>query len=250
MRTSHTFLPAHQPLLLAKATGLANYLKTLSPVQLAKNMHISASLADKTYKTLAAWSTDPSRQSPAIDSFVGDIYSGLQVNTLDGDDRQYADSVLRIFSGLYGVLRPLDGICPYRLEMGYKLPDAPYNNLYHFWGEQIAASLPAKEPIINVSSVEYSKVVTPFIPEERFITPRFLTVNPRTNQPEFVVVHAKIARGAFAHWLIKKRVTDPKDLSGFDEIGYAYQPVLSSAAEPVFVCQEFGGKGLSMRLKP
>ncbi len=241
--------PAHTPALLEKTKELYKYLAVLNAAQLAKVMHISPALAAKTHATLAEWNTDPAQQTPAIDSFIGDIYSGLQVNTLDDADRQYADQHLRIFSGLYGVLRPLDGICPFRLEMGYKMPDMPFSNLYKFWGQTIADTLPADGPIINVSSVEYSQAVTPFIDAARFSTPKFLTVDSKTGEPVFVVMHAKIARGAFAHWLIKKRADDKTDLTKFDELGYAYRADLSSPAEPVFVCQEFGGKGLSMRLE-
>ncbi len=249
MRHLNKYRPAHAPVFLDKAKELHAYLATLSPGQLAKAMHISPALAAKTHALIAEWSDDASSQSPAIDSFVGDIYSGLQVNTLNDADRQYADQRLRIFSGLYGILRPLDGICPYRLEMGYKLPDTPFNNLYKFWGQTIADSLPGRGQIINVSSVEYSQTVTPFIDAARFITPKFLTMDPKTAEPTFVVVHAKIARGAFAHWLIKKRADDETDLTTFDELNYRYRPDLSSSVEPVFVCETFGGKGLSMRLE-
>lgn len=240
--------PAHAPLLLDQAKELDRYLKTLSPEQLGKIMHLSPALASKTHQLIGGWNDRPERQSPAIDSFVGDIYSGLQASTLSAQDRAYADSVLYIFSGLYGLLRPLDGICPYRLEMGYKFPDSPWKNLYTFWDKSIADLLPKDGPIINVSSIEYSRTVTPYLDPSRLITPRFLTVDPKTHEPTFVVVHAKIARGAFAHWLIKNRIKKVESLPAFDNIGYAYDTKLSTPNEPVFVCSEFGGKGLSMRL--
>ncbi|HEX8763003.1 MAG TPA: YaaA family protein, partial [Candidatus Saccharimonadales bacterium] len=227
------------PQLLAQARQLDSYLKTLSVTQLAKCMHVSPSLAAKTHQLINNWTTRSPGQSTAIDSFVGDIYSGLQVATLSAEDRQYANKHLRILSGLYGILRPLDTICPYRLEMGYKLPDPPYNNLYAFWGNKIAACLPSDEFIINASSVEYSQVVTSYVDPARIITPKFLTIDPKTKEPTFVVVHAKIARGALAHWLIKNRIDNPADLPGFNEIGYEFNPVLSTPGEPVFVAKEF-----------
>lgn len=238
-----------QPQLLDATLELQQYLRTLSSVELAKIMHISPALAAQTHQKIADWSAAPAVQTPAIDSFVGDIYSGLQASKLSAADRAYADQTLRILSGLYGILRPLDGICPYRLEMGYRLPASPFANLYKFWGQRIADTLPGSGVIVNVSSVEYSKTVIPYVEPTRIITPQFLTIDPKTHQPNFVVVHAKIARGAFARWLITSRTTEVQDFAQFAEIGYAYNASLSTPAEPVFVAQEFGGKGLSMRLQ-
>lgn len=238
-----------RPQLLTKTIELDSYLKTLSPKTLAKVMNISPVLANKTHSLIAQWTAEPHNQRPALDSFLGDIYSGLQVSKWTNDDRDYANKNLRILSGLYGVLRPLDGICPYRLEMGYKLPQKPFANLYHFWGDSIARALPKTGPIINLAAVEYSKTVTPFVDASRIITPIFYTASPKTSEPTFVTVHAKIARGVFARWLITKRIIDLNNLPSFNEIGYRYNPLLSTPATPVFVCQTFGGKGLSTRLK-
>lgn len=237
----------HVPALLDKATQLDAALKKLSVPQLQKVMKISSSLAEKTHQLIASWTTDPKKQSPAIDSFIGDIYSGLQAPDFSAADRQHADATLRILSGLYGILRPLDGICPYRLEMAYKLPGTKYSSLYKFWGNAVVNTLPTKEPVINLSSDEYSRVILPFIETSRVITPKFLTVNPKTKEPAFVVVHAKIARGAFARWLIRKRIASTSKLKEFKDIGYQYDARRSTPDSPVFVCQEFGGKGLSMK---
>jgi cytoplasmic iron level regulating protein YaaA (DUF328/UPF0246 family) len=238
-----------EPLLIEEANKIASYLKTLSSEELKKYMHISASLADKTHVLIEKWKAEPNHQSLALDSFVGDIYSGLRASELSKEDRDYADKTLKILSGLYGVVRPYDGISPYRLEMAYKFAKPPFDNLYRFWGDKIAKCLPKEGPIINVSSVEYTKAVLPFIDNFRVITPIFLTVDPKTNKPAFVVVHAKIARGAFARWLITSRITDPAKFSEFNDIGYKFDEGLSSPAEPVFVCQTFGGIGLSQRLR-
>lgn len=240
--------PLRQPELLKDATRLAAYIKTLSSSDLKQSMHLSPSLADKTQKLMTNWNSQTSSQSLALDSFVGDIYSGLRASELSKDDRDYADQTLHILSGLYGVIRPYDGICPYRLEMAYKFNQPPFNNLYTFWGDKIAKTLPKDGPIINVSSVEYTKTVLPFVEASRVITPRFLTVDPKAKQPTFVVVHAKIARGAFARWLITSKITEPAQFSEFNDIGYTFDKSLSTPFEPVFVCQAFGGIGLSMRL--
>jgi uncharacterized protein len=240
------------PPLLEQATELVTYLRTLPDDQLVRIMAVSAELAARTRQQYAQWSTEPQRQSPAAATFVGDIYSGLQVDTFAASDRAYADRHLRILSGLYGIMRPFDGVCPYRLEMGYRLPPGPYANLYRFWGDSIAAQLPAEGWIVNLAANEYSKAVLPHVDAGRVVTPRFLTVDPKSGKPKFVVVHAKIARGAFARWLVTRRLADSADpvdaLRGFDEIGYRYDEASSVPGEPAFVCQEFGGKGLSVRL--
>lgn len=248
MRRVPHALPLQQPALIVKTRELAEYIKTLSAPTLADVMKISPALANKTHDMFAEWSAEPAKVSAAMDSFVGDIYSGLRATELSESDRLYAQEHLRILSGLYGVLRPLDGICAYRLEMAYKLPDVPFDNLYTFWDTDVTRQLPAKGIILNLASNEYSKLVLPYVDPARVIAPRFLTTDPKTKEPKFVVVHAKIARGAFARWVIQNKIEDAKRLLDFAEIGYRYCEELSTPQEPVFVCQEFGGKGLSMRL--
>jgi cytoplasmic iron level regulating protein YaaA (DUF328/UPF0246 family) len=239
---------SRSPLLLDKACELDAYLKTLPVEQLEKSMHISATLALATHSLIASWNSETADQTPAIDCFIGDIYSGLRANGLSENDRRYADQTLRILSGLYGLLRPLDGIRPYRLEMGYAFPDIHFKNLYAFWGDAIAKLLPSSGIIVNVSSVEYTKVVLPFIDSARVITPNFLTINPQTGEPVFMAVHAKIARGAFARWLITTRITDPHEFHRFDHLGYRYSKQMSTLKQPTFICKTFEGKGLSIRL--
>lgn len=241
--------PSGTPVLLDRAEELIAFLRTLSPHQLSQIMKISADLATRTQEQYAEWSAATERQAPAAATFVGDIYSGLQIDSFDAADREHADTHLRILSGLYGILRPFDGISPYRLEMGYRLPPGKYSNLYKFWGTSIAGQLPSSGRIINLAANEYSKTVVAHVDAERVVTPRFLTVDPATKQPRFVVVHAKIARGAFARWLVTERVEDtPAAIREFSDIGYRYDEALSRPGEPAFVCQEFGGKGLSVRL--
>jgi cytoplasmic iron level regulating protein YaaA (DUF328/UPF0246 family) len=235
------------PALIDKAEELVGFLRTVAPRQLAKVMTVSADLADRTHEEYVAW--QPTGEAPAVESFTGDIYSGLQVDSFTAADRRYADQHLRILSGLYGILRPFDAISPYRLEMGYRLPAGPYANLYRFWGSSIASQLPATGRIVNLAANEYSRTVLPYVDADRVVTPKFLTVDAKSGQPKFVVVHAKIARGTFARWLITQRIRDTaRALQSFGEIGYAYDPSLSTPSEPCYVAQEFGGKGLSVRL--
>jgi cytoplasmic iron level regulating protein YaaA (DUF328/UPF0246 family) len=235
-----------QPVLIDKAQELGTYLKTLPAEQLQKIMHLSPTLAAKTYELIQQWTNDHAVQSPAIDSFIGDIYSGLNPATLSQTNRDYADEVLWILSGLYGFLRPYDSIYPYRLEMGYKFPASPFKNLYTFWGDSIAQQLPKQNLIINTSAKEYTDVITPYIDKDRVITPQFLTI--RDGKPTFVAVHAKIARGAFARWLITSRITDPTKFNEFKELNYRYDKSRSTLHEPTFICKTFGGIGLSIRL--
>ncbi len=232
--------PSGTPVLIDRAAELIGRLRALTPAHLARAMTISAELAARTRAQYDDWTAEPT--APAAETFVGDIYSGLRVDSFGPADRRYADAHLRILSGLYGILRPFDGIQPYRLEMGYRLPDL---NLYRFWGGAIAEQLPAEGRIVNLAAAEYSRTVTRYVDADRVVTPKFLTVDGQTGQPKFVVVHAKIARGAFARWMVTTRATD---LTGFADIGYAYDKALSSQREPVYVCERFGGKGLSVRL--
>lgn len=236
------------PVLLENATEIANYLKTLNTTQIAQHMQVSPALATKTHTVLQNWTADSDKQTPAIDCFLGDIYSGFQVAMLSKQDREYAHKHLRILSGLYGVLGALDGIYPYRLEMAYRFPKEPFNNLYDFWGDSIAKSLQDEKFVINLSSVEYSKAVLPYMKDTTVVAPKFMTIDPKTKEPKFVVVHAKIARGAFARWLIQNRVQSLEGMQKFNDLNYQFNAILSTPGEPVFVAQEFGGLGLSVRL--
>ena len=236
------------PMLIEQARILNGYIQKLSLAEIQKTMHVSEKLSFVTQQLLQAWTEAPGTQRAAIDSFLGDIYSGLQVGSLTNEERNYANKHMRILSGLYGILRPLDGIYPYRLELGYRFPNLPEKNLYAFWGDSIAQVLPANEIIIDLSAVEYGKTVTKFVDPARVISPRFLTVKSKTREPTFVVVHTKIARGAFAHWMITEQIETIEALRDFKEIGYTYNAAMSTPAVPVFVCQQFGGIGLSVRL--
>ena len=236
------------PALLQAANQLASYLKTLRPVQLEKHMHLSKTKAVQTHSLLETWTDEPSLQRPALDAFLGDIYSGLQVQSFTSADRDFANDHLLILSGLYGGLRALDSIHPYRLEMGYKLPKTTYKSLYGYWNDSIARLIPNESDIVNLSAVEYTKAVLPYTKGSAVISPKFLTVSPKTGAPTFVTVHAKIARGAFAGWMIRNRIDRLEQLTAFNGLGYRYSKELSSPEEPVFVCQSFEGLGLSVRL--
>jgi cytoplasmic iron level regulating protein YaaA (DUF328/UPF0246 family) len=239
----------HTPRFVNEAREINSYLRELSADDIGSVMKLSSSLSSKTRDLIQDWSTKEGHLTAAIDCFSGDIYSGLQVADMNSDDRLYADEVLFILSGLYGVLSPLDGVFPYRLELAYRFPNERFNNLYSFWGERVVARLPSQGIIVNLSSVEYAKLILPFVDGERVITPMFYTISPKTGEPIFIVVHAKIARGAFAHWLIKTKTTSLEKIQEFKDLGYRYDPSLSKPLSPAFVCETFGGIGLSIRLQ-
>jgi cytoplasmic iron level regulating protein YaaA (DUF328/UPF0246 family) len=190
-------------------------------------MHISRQLADMVIANSRVWQPNGATQS--LFAFQGDIYQGLQARTFTAPDVAYANEHLRILSGLYGILRPLDLIEPYRLEIGNRFP----LNLYTFWGNTIATQINAKI-VINLASAEYAKAVLPFLSNVEVIEPQFLVQYPG-EQPKFAAYHAKIARGAYAAWLIKTRWRIGLPFKDFTELNYAYNSELSSENRPVYI---------------
>lgn len=234
------------PIFQAESEELTDYIQELTVEELVKTMHISEKLAAEVEETYLNRLDQP--VSAAAEMFRGDIYSGLRALEWTEDEKDFAQRHLKILSGLYGVLRPFDAIQAYRLELGYKLPDPRYKDLYNFWSDKIADSLPTDGPIINVTSDEYAKAVLPFLDPSRIITPVFLTQKAKGQEPVFVVVHSKIARGAYARWLIKRGKATVDGLEAFDDLGYEYDAEKSNPSQPVYVCKDFGGIGLSQRL--
>jgi uncharacterized protein len=230
-----------KPLFAKQANELRSYIRTLSVAELAKYMKISQAKAKGVYDLYRSGSA----VSPAVECFRGDIYSGLRALDFNDSERKRAQECLLILSGLYGALKPYDGIEPYRLEAAYRFPDKKLGDIYEYWGETLASCIDPDALIINVTSQEYGKLVLPYISNEQII-PRFLTRKKHGAEPTFVVVHAKIARGAFARWAIQQSAA--LDFAAFSDLGYKYDPSLSSATEPVYICEDFGGIGLSQRL--
>ncbi|MBP9738502.1 YaaA family protein [Candidatus Saccharibacteria bacterium] len=220
-----------KPVFLNEATQLDETLKNCSRLQLRRLMHISPKLAEATHERIQSWGS--ARLNPAWYSFIGDVYKGLQIETLTEDDLKFAQKHMGTLSGLYGFLRPLDQIHSYRLELGYKVKGKGFKNLYEFWGDRIASYLPANEPIINLASEEYIKVIRPHVAEDRIITPWFMQI--KNNKPEFQAIHAKTARGAMGRWICQNKINDPTQLNGFAEDRYVYSEELSTPLMPTFV---------------
>lgn len=248
MRPESTSLHAlTTPLFTHQAATLNKVLRHTDKHALTSVMGISDTLADTVRQQIRDWD-DESEGTAAALTFRGDIYSGLSAGQWSKSDAVFAQKHLFILSGLYGLLRPFDAIKPYRLEMGYKLKVTDTLNLDKFWEEQLASTLETSDWYINLTAKEYFKVIEKQLSSSDVISPKFLTVSKKTNQPVFVTVHAKIARGSFASWLIRNKIDDPKKITDYSELGYRYDESLSTEAEPVFVCHEFGGIGLSVRL--
>ncbi len=230
-----------QPAFGADALKLAGYAGKLSPAQLQKLMRISDKLAKLNADRFAEFSGNPApdRTKPAILAFAGDTYSGLEASTLDQHAMDWAQTHLRILSGLYGVLRPMDLIQPYRLEMGARLETDVGNSLYEFWGSRLAYALKAAaedsktDILVNCASVEYFGAVDTNALKLRIITPVFL--ENRNGTEKIVSFFAKKARGAMARYMMENHLTDPESLKEFDTGGYRYIPEKSQNNKWVFL---------------
>ena len=176
---------------------------------------------------------------PAALAFAGDTYQGLEAGTLGADEMAWAQDHLRILSGLYGVLRPLDAIQPYRLEMGSRLKTRRGKNLYEYWRDDLSKALNAQgaqvgsDVLVNCASQEYFGAVALKALKLRVVTPAFM--EDKGQGPKIVSFFAKKARGAMARYIVQNRLTDPKEILDFDAGGYAYQPDLSTNDKPVFL---------------
>lgn len=240
--------PLSSPHFLKQAIFINSLLVQLQKQELEKLMHITSTLAEKVENTIQEWSLTPQGTAAAL-TFRGDIYSGLSASAWSKEDAKFAQEHLIILSGLYGLLRPFDKVKPYRLEMGYKLEIQKDQTLEKYWETELTNTLDTNDIYVNLTANEYYKVLQRQLAGSMVITPKFLTFNKKTNRPVFVTVHAKIARGAFANWLITHKINDPANITGFTMLNYRYDKSLSTPTEPVFICQEFGGLGLSVRLK-
>lgn len=230
-------LPATAPALGKDATTLAKVAKGLSAGDLARLMELSDKLADLNRARFQSFGSKESKANAkqAVLAFNGDVYQGLSAKTLSADDLAFAQTHLRILSGLYGVLRPLDVIEPYRLEMGTKLATARGEDLYDFWGGKIADALnadAANDVIVNLASDEYFSAVDRKTLKAKVITPKFLDVKDGKARSVFMFV--KRARGMMARFAIEKRITDPDGLKAFKAGGYKLDKAASTDADWVF----------------
>ncbi len=229
-----------QPQFLDQSQQLVQQLRTLTPIQVARLMDISDALAQLNVARFTQWhplfTLDNARQ--ALLAFKGDVYIGLAAEKFSTKDLAFAQQHLLILSGLYGLLRPLDLMQPYRLEMGTGLVNAKGKDLYAFWGSQLteAVNQQLEETksacLVNLASNEYFKAIQTKNIARPIITPVFK--DEKKGQFKVISFFAKKARGLMAAYLIKQRVTEPEALKDFTESGYQFNATLSTKTEWIF----------------
>lgn len=227
-----------QPVFLEKSEKLANVLKKKSVKQLSKLMNISANLGQLNYERNQNWqlpfTTENARQ--AIYMFKGDVYRGLDIESLPEDKLDQLQNKLRIISGQYGLLKPLDLIQPYRLEMGTRLKVGRKGNLYEFWNNTITEALNNElkddEPFINLASNEYFKAIKPKLLKVQIVTPVFKDF--KNGQYKTIMTYAKLARGYMVRYIIDNDIDSVEGLKAFNKEGYAFDANMSTDTELVF----------------
>lgn len=236
-----------QPDYLTRSRELIGTLRDYSPLQLSEMMGISDKLAGLNAARFAQWQTpfDLDNAKQAAQAFRGDVYVGLEAASFSEADNAFAQDHLRILSGLYGMLRPLDLIQPYRLEMGIRLPNAAGKDLYAFWRERLTRDLDAvvaksgSSILVNLASNEYFKAIDHKRLESRVITPVFK--DAKNGQYKIISFYAKKARGLMSAWLIRQRIDDPEKIKNFDVAGYRFSAAMSEGDTLVFTREENAG---------
>lgn len=232
---SHTL-----PRLLAHSQELIDVSRTLSASEIANLMSVSEKIANLNVERFRNWQADFdfSNARQALFAFKGDVYTGLDAYSLKDQDIDYAQQHLRMLSGLYGLLRPLDLMMPYRLEMGTKLKNPRGSNLYEFWGtiitdlinEDLAAA--KSELLVNIASDEYYKSVKESKIQAEIIKPVFL--DQKNGKYKVISFYAKKARGLMARYIIENKIERAEDLKGFNSDGYYFDADSSLKGELVF----------------
>jgi len=225
-----------KPLFLDKSDELIDSLKKLSADQLSKLMKLSQNLSEINIERYNNWAIDKhsSEGKPAVFLFDGDVYKGFNAQSLDSIDLNFAQNNILILSGLYGMLRPLDAILPYRLEMGTKLSNSKGSNLYNFWKQQVTETINnlEQEVVVNLASNEYFSVIDQKKLNKRVITPLFKEF--RNGSYKVISFSAKKARGQMARYIVDNTIDDPQELKNFDIDNYVFDENLSKGDSWVF----------------
>ena len=222
----------------ADVAELSKTTRKLTKPELRRMMSISADLAALNRERFQAFDAEAETGEPAVFSFAGDVYQGLQARTLGADDLTWAQAHIRILSGLYGLLRPLDRVQPYRLEMGVRVKTRRGHSLYDFWGDRISAQLSvdaegmADPTLVNLASQEYFGAVDAKALTLPIVNIHFL--ESRDGEDRVVSFFAKKARGAMARYAIDQRIDRAEGLKGFDREGYRFIPEASTETDWVF----------------
>ena len=225
---------------LPQSQQLINRLRNLSSLDISDLMKVSTKIADLNFERYESWkkpfTVKNAKQS--ILAFKGDVYTGLDADSFKADDFKFAQNHLRVLSGLYGLLRPLDLMQPYRLEMGTKLKTDSGKNLYEFWGSDITEGLNKQlkkiksNYLINLASNEYFKSVKPKELNAEIITPAFKEF--KNGEYKMIGIYAKKARGLLSRYIIQNKLSDPEEIKSFSEEGYRFNKTLSKGNSLVF----------------
>ena len=233
-------LPMTNPRFIEHSKVIMNSLKELDSYSIGKLMKISDKLSSLNKERFDTWEHTLEKSKHCLLAFQGDVYKGLDVGSFTDEDLFYANEHLRILSGLYGVLRPFDGINPYRLEMGSKLEVGEDKNLYEFWKDTLKKSIHEElkkheeSTLINLASKEYFKSIEAIEKEKdiKVITPMFKEF--RNGEYKIIALKAKRARGLMSRYIIQNKINNPEELKAFNEDGYEYNEELSTEKEWVF----------------
>jgi len=230
------------PSFLGKSSELVNQLKQKEPKDIASLMGLSDKLATLNYDRYQSWTASKkvsNDSKPAMLVFKGDVYQGLQAEDLTKKELDFAQKHIRILSGLYGILRPLDLMKPYRLEMGTKLETPEGKNLYEFWGNKIQKNVLDElkklksDLLINLASKEYFTVLGKIPEDVNVVSPVFKDY--KNGKYKIISFYAKKARGLMSRWIIQNNITDFEDLKNFNVDGYKYSKAESTVTTPVFL---------------
>ena len=230
------------PSFLNQSSKLIGQLKKKEPKDIASLMGLSDKLATLNYDRYQSWTASKKASNdskPSLLVFKGDVYQGLQAEDLTKKEMNFAQKHVRILSGLYGILRPLDLMKPYRLEMGTKLETSQGKNLYEFWGDKIQKNVldelknQKSDLLINLASKEYFTVLGKVPEDVNVISPAFKDY--KNGKYKIISFYAKKARGLMARWIIQNKVTDFENLKDFDVEGYKYSKAESTSTTPVFL---------------
>lgn len=232
---------ATQPVFLEHSKQLIGELQQLSPDGVSNLMSISSKLGDLNHERFMNWHVPFTKNNAkqCVLAFKGDVYTGLEAEGFSASDFRYAQKHLRILSGLYGVLRPLDLIQPYRLEMGTKFASQRGKDLYHFWDDSITMELNKllkslkTDAVVNLASNEYFRAVHRKKLQADVISPAFKDL--KNGEYKIISFYAKKARGQMAGWIIQNGISDAKQLKKFRVSGYRYSADLSTPLEPIFI---------------
>ena len=230
-----------QPAFMKRSAELVDMLRDYTPKKLGKLMSISDKLAELNVNRYESWEPKATKKNArqAMFAFKGDVYQGLDAYSMKEADILFAQEHFRMLSGLYGVLRPLDLMQPYRLEMGTRLAGDHGNDLYDFWATDITDALNKQlkktggDVLVNLASNEYFHSVIPARLKARVIAPVFKDF--KNGKYKLISFFAKKARGTMSGWMIRKKVTDPRKLIKFAEDGYRYSAQESTEDKPVFL---------------